>query len=502
MMRMKSLINRYNRSLRFRMLTIVLGAMSVLMLINIYNYLNINDAINSINNVYVKNFSLNELKDELIYIQSTMTDYLKNKNTDSMEDYYRHIQIYQNMLEELNDKVVDEEFFIMEKNIRNMSQEYIECTDKAIEYKRGRNVEGYKLEYIEAGKINDYLTTYINSLNSARFRANSLNHKAMISVLAYTQKMSIIVFLAVTTATIVLIYIATSRITFPLRRLAATADIVSKGKLDVEPVEITTHDEVQVVTTAFNKMLFSIREYIERMTENLERERAMQEKELLMDTHLKEAQLNYLQAQINPHFLFNTLNAGAQLAMMEDAERTYEYIQNVADFYRYNIAGNKFVSLKDELELVDNYMYIINVRFSGDIKYTKDVDETVTSVLVPSMILQPVIENSVRYGVHDIEWEARINMSVTREEAYVCIKISDNGVGMTEETINKILNEKAGEEKKKEDTNVTVSQDSNGIGLRNVIARLRLYYGVEDVIEIYSEGINNGTQVTLLIPYN
>ena len=123
MMRIKSLINRYNRSLRFRMLTIVLGAMSVLMLINIYNYLNINDAVNSINNVYVKNFSLNELKDELIYIQSTMTDYLKNKNTDSMEDYYRHIQIYQNMLEELNDKVVDEEFFIMEKNIRNMSNE-------------------------------------------------------------------------------------------------------------------------------------------------------------------------------------------------------------------------------------------------------------------------------------------------------------------------------------------------------------------------------------------
>ena len=100
MMRMKGLINRYNRSLRFRMLTIVLGAMSVLMLINIYNYLNINDAINSINNVYVKNFSLNELKDELIYIQSTMTDYLKNKNTDSMEDYYRHIQIYQNMFVE------------------------------------------------------------------------------------------------------------------------------------------------------------------------------------------------------------------------------------------------------------------------------------------------------------------------------------------------------------------------------------------------------------------
>lgn len=506
-MRIRKLINRYNRSFRFRMLTMILGVMSVLMLINIYNYVNINDAINSINEVYVKNFSLNELKEELLYIQSTMTDYLKNKNTDSMEEYYRHIQIYQNMLEELNDEVVDEQFFIMEKNIRNISQEYMACTDRAIEYKRGRDVEMYKLEYIETGKICSYLTSYIDSLNSTRFKANSLNHKAMISVLAYTQNMSMIVFLGVMTATVVLIYIATSRITLPLRRLAATADIVARGKLDVEPVDITTHDEVEVVTTAFNKMLFSIREYIERITENLERERALQEKELLMNTHLKEAQLNYLQAQINPHFLFNTLNAGAQLAMMEDAERTYEYIQNVAEFYRYNIAGSKFVTLKDELEIVDNYMYIINVRFSGDIKYTKNVDESVTSVLVPSMILQPVIENSVRYGVRDIEWEAHVSMSVVREEGYVCIKISDNGVGMTEDVINKILKD-CGEEKDeiededKIEENNKVNQESNGIGLRNVIARLKLYYGVDDVIEIYSEGINKGTQVTVLIPYH
>lgn len=92
----------------------------------------------------------------------------------------------------------------------------------------------------------------------------------------------------------------------------------------------------------------------------------MKEKELLMETHLKDAQLKYLQAQINPHFLFNSLNAGAQLAMMESADRTYDYIQNMAAFFRYNIKkDHDEVTLEEEIRLVDNYIYILNVRFSG-----------------------------------------------------------------------------------------------------------------------------------------
>ena len=110
--------------------------------------------------------------------------------------------------------------------------------------------------------------------------------------------------------------------------------------------------------------------------------------------------------QINPHFLFNTLNAGAQLAMMEGADRTYEYVQNVAQFFRYNVKkNNETVSLRDEIELVDNYIYILNVRFSGDIHFEKHIDESLTNIQVPSMLLQPIVENSINYGIRDIEWQ-------------------------------------------------------------------------------------------------
>ena len=98
----------------------------------------------------------------------------------------------------------------------------------------------------------------------------------------------------------------------------------------------------------------------------------------------------------------NTLNAGAQLAMMEGADRTYEYVQNVAEFFRYNVKkSNDIVTVREELELVDHYIYILNVRFSGDIHYGKEIEEDLLDSCMPSMILQPIVENSVNHGIRD-----------------------------------------------------------------------------------------------------
>ena len=108
----------------------------------------------------------------------------------------------------------------------------------------------------------------------------------------------------------------------PLKTLATQADEVAKGNFDIELADSGAEDEIGVVTRAFNQMVISIREYIERIRLSMEVERNLKEKELMMEAHLKDAKLKYLQAQINPHFLFNTLNAGAQLAMMEEA---YEF---------------------------------------------------------------------------------------------------------------------------------------------------------------------------------
>ena len=213
-----------------------------------------------------------------------------------------------------------------------------------------------------------------------------------------------------------------------------------------------------------------------------------------MQNRMKEAELRSLQAQINPHFLFNTLNAGAQLAMMEGADKTTEFIQNMADFFRYNIKSiDKDASLREELELVDKYIYILNVRFDGEIHFHKDTDGTLDNTRVPSMILQPIVENAVNYGIRNIEREGHIYLKTYRKGDLVYISIADNGVGMSQDKIEQILTGDgiAADPDK---------NDSNGIGLGNVIERVRIFTGREDVMEILSAGEDKGTEFIIKVP--
>ena len=121
--------------------------------------------------------------------------------------------------------------------------------------------------------------------------------------------MTIAVLLVVFLGNISLIVVSTRMVTKPLHRLAESADEVARGNFNIDKIPVQSMDEVGVVTGAFNQMVESIRNYIDQLTETMERENQLKERELMMQSHLKDAQLKYLQAQINPHFLFNTLNA-------------------------------------------------------------------------------------------------------------------------------------------------------------------------------------------------
>ena len=319
---------------------------------------------------------------------------------------------------------------------------------------------------------------------------NSENYRALTGSLRYTELMSMLVFAAASLMNILLIIIMTNTITRPLTRLSAKAVEISSGNPEnVEPLQVISDDEVGKVTRAFNEMLASIKDYIARIRTQLITESEMKEKNLLMETHLKDAQLKYLQSQINPHFLFNTLNAGAQLAMMEGADRTVEYIRNMADFFRYNVKKtSETVKLSEEIELVDSYVYILNVRFAGEINFVKEIDESLLDVNVPSMIIQPLVENSIKYGIKDVEpGQGKITLSVFREGDNACIRVSDNGIGTDEEIIEKIMNNEKG------------PSETRGVGITNVMARLDLYYNSKEVFEIKSRK-NEGTQVTIKIP--
>ncbi|WP_044957282.1 histidine kinase [Butyrivibrio sp. LC3010] len=483
----------FNLPLQKKVVGIYLAANMIIFIVNVFLILGINKMAIDMELVYQDNRQLNELTDSLTEVQDNMTVYLSSKTTDSLENYYKSAQTLQMLSDELGDEVTDLAFSRMRRNIKNMTGQYLEEVSLTVEAKRGRNVEKYRNYYESATELYEYINAYISRLNNEQFISNSERYTELATAFRTFESISVMVLTLVMTGNIISIITIVGMMIEPLKKLAVSANEIAEGNFDTNIPQTKYHDEIGIVIGAFNKMIISIKEYIIRQRESMEKERLMQEKELTMEAHLKDAQLKYLQAQINPHFLFNTLNAGAQLAMMESADRTYEYVQTVADFFRYNVKNHDTeVTIGEEMTLVDNYIRILNVRFSGDIKYHKQIDERLLKIPMPNMILQPVVENAVNHGIREMGDKGTITLKIYREDSDACISVSDNGKGIEQEDIEKIL---VGNWSKKEG-----QYDNNGIGMDNVISRLRIFTGKEDAVTIKSEGIDKGCEVIIRLP--
>ncbi len=484
---------RTHLSIRVRLLmTFALTAM-LMFVVNILLYSGINRSMRRLDAVYATNASLNELSGCLEDIQEDVFEYLNTKSSDSLEDYYRHVQDLQDMVGQLNADNIDSEMKLLEKDIRNMTDTYLGLAEETVQAKRGRNTERYNSMYSAAEQNYEYIQSAVYRLNDMQFRSNSDNYRIMMDSLSYMEIISSAIVVAAAVINLLVLLLLIRTITEPLSMLARSANEVAAGNFDIALADTGKRDEVGVVTHAFVKMVRSIREYIDKTKESMEKERKMKERELLMETHLKDAQLKYLQAQIHPHFLFNSLNAGAQLAMLEDAEKTSIFIERMADFFRYNVYKiEETATLAEELEAVDNYVYILNVRFAGDIHYETDIAPGFGEVRLPSMILQPIVENAVNHGIRNIEREGYIWLTVRPEDDRLRISVRDNGQGMSRKRIEEVLSGRA----RASDS----GHDSTGIGLDNVMNRLELFFGEKDLFEIESAGENLGVEVRLTVP--
>lgn len=482
-----------NASIQIKLTVSFTFTLIIILVMNLFMYVNINSMTSRVDEIYVSNVNLNELSEALQVLHESVRGYLDTKSSDSLDSYYRADQEYRELLEGLNERVVNNQMKITEKNIKAQSETYLETIYETVQAKRGRNVERYKTYYEEATEIYGDIQNCIYSLNNEQFKNNSSSYMILLSSLRYMEIISTVILAMIGCINLVMVFMLTRNMTSPLIKLSKAANEVAEGNFNVEIEDIESGDEIGIVSRAFQKMVTSIQIYIQEIKNSMERESRMKERELLMESRMREAQLMTLQAQINPHFLFNTLNAGAQLAMMEGADKTTEFIENMADFFRYNIKKmNQDTTVGEEVQLVDNYIYILNVRFTGEIHFEKEIDERVLDVKVPSMILQPIVENAVNYGIRNIGREGKIKLTAYQKEEFIYLSVWDNGIGMSEEKISQIL--------KGELKEVDLKSNSNGIGLGNVIERLKLYTGREDVMEIRSAGKDEGSEFVIKVP--
>ncbi|MDP1509919.1 sensor histidine kinase [Paenibacillus ottowii] len=277
----------------------------------------------------------------------------------------------------------------------------------------------------------------------------------------------------------VLLAIWVSRsITGPVGRLVGLAKRIATGDLNIEP-QPRRDDELGVLADAISQMSADLSILIEKDKQSLEMQRLVKELELLA-----------LQNQINPHFLFNTLNVLSKLAILEGAEKTSDLIVSLSNLLRYSLQKlDKPVTLQEELDHISEYVTIQQARFRDRIRFDFHFDASVLQQQIPALTIQPLIENAFLHGVADMENGAMITLTLSRVDQDVQIEISDNGKGMAEETRLSVLRLEGGAE----------SSSSTGLGMQNVFRRLQLFYGKEGMVEI-SSSTGRGTTITIRIP--
>ncbi|MDD3167923.1 MAG: sensor histidine kinase [Eubacteriales bacterium] len=487
-------------SLKKRLILYFMVIIVIMSALNVYPYYSISVLMSRMSSTFELNVELNQLNNTLEQLNHAYENYLETKHSKNLDDYYR----YSNDLgEQANAIRIDNssvENMLVMNDIRNMIKNYLNETDAAVSARRSRMVEAYLFHYEESVKIRQYIAEYIQKLNNTMFFQNTDRYTSVRKSIQLVQTLNIGVITSIFALTIVLILWFTYRITKPIFELSKAADEITHGNFNVPKVLVTSNDEIGIMAEAFNRMTASIREYINEINEKVVLERRLQEKEmenLIIKANLREAELHALQSQINPHFLFNTLNAGAQLAMMEGADRACSFMENAAELFRYNMRNlDKAVTVGDEIRNVENYMHLLNERFADKIEFIMEKEEHILDLKIPCMILQPIVENAFIHGISDVEYMGRISLSAGHVEGYAVISIKDNGKGMSADKVREIMNGAKAEEP---DPGNRHGGHTNGIGLNNVQSRLKIFYSREEILKIYSEP-GQGTEVVLYIP--
>jgi len=276
---------------------------------------------------------------------------------------------------------------------------------------------------------------------------------------------------------LILSRLISNSITRPVNQLCETTHLVAKGDFEVRAKQSHTN-EIQTLSDSMNDMIVQIGRLVEDIKE---------EQLKLRDTELK-----LLQAQINPHFLYNTLDAIVWLAEAEDNKRVVEMVNHLSDFFRSSLSkGLDFVSLKEEEAHIRSYLQIQQFRYSDIMDYEIDIHKELEDYKILKLTLQPIVENALYHGIKNKRGKGKIKITSAYNEDTVVLNVEDNGRGMTKEELEKLIISI----ENKEDVN-----EKAGFGLANVNQRIKLKHGPKYGIKVKSE-IQKGTQVEIILPY-
>lgn len=484
---------RFSRSFRFQMLSSIFGVFFIVVFSTAYILFSAKNLQMLSDSSFERHRFLKSLQEDLGAYQAPLLEYLSTSSSTALGRIFVAAQ-------ELRRKVpvavpiTGDPIGLKERELYALIRSYLDLADTAIEEKRGRNIAGYTRIYDELAGLLDYISHEIEGISTERFRNQLDVYGVFVAESGRLQFWNLLFIIFTSLFAILLLLQSVGRITNPLVRLSAMAAELSAGHFDIEDIEIGSVQEMNQVVEAFNRMKTEIRNYIEeiRWQETI-KEEYMQEKmrNMKMQGLVRHMEIYTLQAQMNPHFLFNTLNTGMQLAIVEGADRTGEYMEYLARLFRHSIRNKEIiVSLGHEIEGLQYYFSILKVRFPKNLDLILDYDAPLLDRYpVPSSILQPLVENCIIHAFKDKPGRSLIIVRAELRGPHLILSVRDNGSGIPAETREKLLRPQ----------NIDESSVSKPMGLENVIQRLYFFYPNDpDVIGIESAP-EAGAAVTIRI---
>lgn len=389
-------------------------------------------------------YLINELRDEFNNLMSITTD----------GESRAWLQILLRNIDTLEDRVDDIRANLETKNSYDMN---IEMLDNNI--------------YIMTELVQDNIQSYIYyQTQSIEHLTEQLNERVHVFTV-YCAIVLILILILV----IVLAIMITKGIIKPIQELSEVAQQVSQGDFSAR-VDVDTDDEVAVLADSINIMTESIEGFVRKIKED--------------ERKMRQADLRLLQEQINPHFLYNTLDTIVWLIEGNDPDNAVNMVVSLSEFFRLVLSkGKEYITIQEEEMHIKSYLEIQQVRYRDILEYEIHIAPELYQYRILKLTLQPLVENSLYHGIKYKRAKGRIIVTGTMSEDKVYLKVEDNGVGMEPEELENLRNEIT---KPCKDT-------GKGFGLANVNERIRMNFGAQYGMTIDSEP-GKGTRVEIVIP--
>ena len=267
----------------------------------------------------------------------------------------------------------------------------------------------------------------------------------------------------------------------PLEEILRNIEQIRQGKYDLKDISSSSL-EITQLCEALEDMAHSVSQNIETMKERDRLEKLLLEQEnenLKKDELLAQSELKMLQNQINPHFLFNTLNMIYRMSLKEGADDAADMLMKTSQLLRYGLDNQKRISsLRNEIEMIGKYIEIQKKRLGKRVRFILeygDGQEQISNISMPGMILQPLVENALQHGLHDVTENGEVVISIQQQDNVITISVSDNGKGMKPQDLEELI------------LNDYQMKGGTHLGLYNVIRRLEMYFHDQIQISLHSD---------------